>query len=498
MTMHRKTIPPDILADLMSASPGGQNAVVEIPLSLIDDNPYQERQDYGDLTDLANDIREHGILQPPLARLVDGRYQLALGHRRKRACELANLHTMPLIVRALTDEAMATVAFSENEHRQDVSILDKARAIHVMQTTFGWTQQQIADKLSISRPAVANMLRLLRLPENLQARLASGEISARQAEALLAVHELPQEVKARAEQARWNETTQPSAIVRDALAGASSDSIRERMRKLLEAHAYRVDDQPWYRQEFSHPDVEAQRCDACPHAIRRDVGVYCPFYSCWRHKDEVATRGRLEPAARVAGVPVADNMRLNSCHHEDFRFEGRHVEEILSQEPRCKNLRVVEIRQEDAGKDFPGAVPGYPGVAVVCQKAGNHQCACIQRRQRAENKTSAAKTPGAAARAIAEDAARVVVDALRASAVDPDLLRLVTHYIVLVRDYGFDAYRAERRGPREGDEFLREVGLKAFVTHVHEWQSVADNKRQIAGLLALAGLPSPWPEEATT
>lgn len=479
---------PDILADLMSATPG-QNAVVEISLSLLDDNPFQEREDYGDLTDLANDIREHGVLQPPLARMVDGRYQLAIGHRRKRACELANLHTMGVIVRALTDEEMATVAFSENEQRKDVSILDKARAIQVMQTTFGWTQQQIADKLSISRPAVANMLRLLRLPDGLQNALGAGEISARQAEALLAVHELPEEIKQRAE-SHWEDAVRPSSIVRAALNGASSDHIRDRLRMTLQRFGERVDERNWYRQEFTHPDVEAQRCDACPHAIRRDIGVYCPKLDCYRLKETTVLQHRLSLAAAAAGIPVADNPHYDGSKHESFRFSP--YREILNEEPRCPNLRVVEISGFDLERDYPGKIDGHNAM-VVCQKGGNHQCSCEMKRKRAEQTVNPTKTTPAVARAIGADAAQVLANALRASLIDPDLIRLLIGRIDDRRAHD-DTWYAIRMSPETGDELITYAAENAMMPHVKEWRSPDANKQAVGAMLTLAGLPSPWEE----
>ena len=157
---------PDVMGEVLSPAAAGTTTV---PLDLVDDNPFQERTEYGELTDLANDIREHGLLQPPVVRQARGRYELAFGHRRKRACELAGMTSMPVVIRRLSDEEMATIAFSENEQRMDVTAIDKAVAIQTMQTRFGWSLQVIADKLSMSRPAVSNLLRLLQLPDAVQA-----------------------------------------------------------------------------------------------------------------------------------------------------------------------------------------------------------------------------------------------------------------------------------------------------------------------------------------
>ena len=171
-----------------------------ILLDLIDDNPFQTRQTYEDasIAELAADIYARGLLQSPVGRLVDGRVQLAFGHRRLRAyrhirtqIDAMGWSAMSVNVQTLTDEQMALAAWSENAQRKDITAIEEAQAIKRMMDGFGWSQSDMASKLGVDRSTVANKLRLLRLPEEVQARIAGRELSERQAVALLPLYELP-------------------------------------------------------------------------------------------------------------------------------------------------------------------------------------------------------------------------------------------------------------------------------------------------------------------
>ena len=162
-----------------------------VGVAFVQDNPYQPRQRYEGIEELAENIRQNGLLQAPVARLFGGSYQLAFGHRRLRAYRLlAEKHggewlRIPLVVMTLTDDQMARQAWSENHNREDVSAVEEARLFQRMMADFGFTQQEIADDVGKSRSAVANTLRLLQLPDAAQAMIDAGKITERHGRELL-------------------------------------------------------------------------------------------------------------------------------------------------------------------------------------------------------------------------------------------------------------------------------------------------------------------------
>ncbi len=159
----------------------------QIPVDLIDTNPFQPRRALPEasLKDLAESIRSTGLVQPVLLRRTDGRYQLVAGERRWRAARLAGLDAIPAIVRDLSDKETLELALTENLLREDLNSMEVARAFSALQERFGLSHEEIATRLGVNRSTVTNTLRLLRLPEAVQEKLSSGEISAGHARALL-------------------------------------------------------------------------------------------------------------------------------------------------------------------------------------------------------------------------------------------------------------------------------------------------------------------------
>lgn len=159
-----------------------------IPTSEIRPNSYQPRQfmDAGALADLAESIRQNGIIQPLVVRRVDGGFELIAGERRWRAAQQAGIAEVSAVVREATDAESFELALVENIQRQDLSPLEEAEAYHRMMDEFDLTQDQIAARVGKSRATVANMLRLLTLPDQVKQEIASGNITMGHARALLA------------------------------------------------------------------------------------------------------------------------------------------------------------------------------------------------------------------------------------------------------------------------------------------------------------------------
>jgi ParB family chromosome partitioning protein len=162
----------------------------EIDVNNISANPKQPRTvfDEDQLTELALSIKEVGLLQPPVVRSIgNGKYQLIMGERRFRAAKLAGLKSIPVIIRQTSDDQLLREALVENIHRSQLNPLEEAAAYQQLLNDFGYTHDELALKLSKSRPVITNTMRLLNLPPAVQRRVAAGVISAGHARALLSL-----------------------------------------------------------------------------------------------------------------------------------------------------------------------------------------------------------------------------------------------------------------------------------------------------------------------
>lgn len=163
----------------------------EIPLQDLKPNPYQPRGPASaeGLAELAESIREHGLLQPLVVRSRDAHWEIVAGERRWRALMLLERRAAPAIVREFTDEEMLLVALVENLQREALSALEEARSYERLADEFGLTQRDIARRVGKDRSTVANALRLLTLPASVQELVHTGEISAGHARAILGARE---------------------------------------------------------------------------------------------------------------------------------------------------------------------------------------------------------------------------------------------------------------------------------------------------------------------
>lgn len=161
----------------------------EIPIARVSPNPHQPRQAISEesLAELVASIREHGVIQPLVVTQIGDDYRLIAGERRWRAAQLAGLTTIPAIIKETTPQEMLELALVENLQRADLSPLEEAGAYRQLMDEFGLTQEEVAERVGKSRTAVANTIRLLRLPEDIKEALASDRISEGHARALLAL-----------------------------------------------------------------------------------------------------------------------------------------------------------------------------------------------------------------------------------------------------------------------------------------------------------------------
>lgn len=172
-----------LLGDYTQPTPEG---VQELDIHLIDTNAGQPRKDFDQekLHELADSIRQHGVVQPILLRQNGERYVIVAGERRFRAARLAGLEKVPAIVKDLDEAQVMEVALIENLQREDLNPIEEAAAIRFLMQQHDLTQEEVSKRLSKSRPAIANSLRLLTLPEPVQAYLRNGKLQAGHARAL--------------------------------------------------------------------------------------------------------------------------------------------------------------------------------------------------------------------------------------------------------------------------------------------------------------------------
>ncbi len=164
----------------------------ELPLSSIRPNPYQPRQfwDENELKELAESIRQNGVIQPILVRPGgDGQYEIIAGERRFRAAQMAGLSAIPALIRQATEEQMLELALVENIHRADLNPIERAQAYQKYIQSFSLTQTEAAQRLGEDRSVISNYLRLLDLPADVQEMLKAGQLSMGHARAILALQD---------------------------------------------------------------------------------------------------------------------------------------------------------------------------------------------------------------------------------------------------------------------------------------------------------------------
>ncbi|MDB6452755.1 ParB/RepB/Spo0J family partition protein [Falsirhodobacter sp. 20TX0035] len=181
-----------LMADINVSAPSEtapRRADMTLPIEKIVPNPNQPRREFSSegLADLASSIRQKGVIQPLIVRPLEGtdRYEIVAGERRWRASQMAQLHDVPVVVRDFDDTEVLEVAIIENIQRADLNPIEEAMGFRQLMDRFGHTQEKLAEALSKSRPHIANLLRLLNLPEDVQALLREGQISAGHARALI-------------------------------------------------------------------------------------------------------------------------------------------------------------------------------------------------------------------------------------------------------------------------------------------------------------------------
>jgi ParB family chromosome partitioning protein len=198
--LPQEGVVPEIQAQA-ARRPGDE--VREIALDQIDENPYQTRRFFNEelLEELADSIKMNGVLQPVVVRPYEGRFILVLGERRCRASKLAGMTTIPAIVRRVSDQQAAEMTVVENLQRQDLNCMEQAAAFAKLSMNFKMTQEQIGQRVGLSRESVSNYMRLLKLPGTVMQYLQNGSLSFTDARLLLQFDSEPETIARLADEA---------------------------------------------------------------------------------------------------------------------------------------------------------------------------------------------------------------------------------------------------------------------------------------------------------
>ena len=205
-----------------------------VPVERIFPNPDQPRRDFKPeaLEDLAASLRQKGVIQPLIVRAKNNGYEIVAGERRWRAAQIAQLHELPVIVREFTDVEVIEIAIIENIQRADLNAIEEALAYRQLMDRYGHTQEKVAEALSKSRSHIANHLRLLTLPDDVQGLVREGKLSSGHARALITTpnpSELARQVVARALSVRETEKlTSRSPREKPSVPGAGRSRSREK------------------------------------------------------------------------------------------------------------------------------------------------------------------------------------------------------------------------------------------------------------------------------
>ncbi len=202
---------------------------IEIPVDRLSPNPFQPRRSFTEegLEQLAESIRRHGVLQPIVVRPSGDGYQLIAGERRWRAAQIAGLQRIPAVVRELDDSSMVQVALIENLQREDLNPIEEASAYRRLMDEFNMTQEQLSSAIGRSRPTIANAVRLLNLPAEIQRAVEEKRLSEGHARCLLAISDQGDQLKVAAEIiANGLNVRQAEELVKGTTRNVSRETIR--------------------------------------------------------------------------------------------------------------------------------------------------------------------------------------------------------------------------------------------------------------------------------
>lgn len=232
-----RKIEKDILPKESPVSEGMLDKIFHIEIERILPNPHQPRKQFthSDLEDLANSIKEHGIIQPLIATRIGPNYQLIAGERRLRAAKILGLKTAPLIIRDVKEQEQMELSLLENIQRSNLNAIEEAVAYQRLINEFNLSQEELAQRIGKSRPVITNMLRLLTLPDTIQKALIDGKIHYSTARVIVGLPEYDQ-------MKFFNKVLKNELTVHDTEAEARKISVRKHLRRPKDANILSLED----------------------------------------------------------------------------------------------------------------------------------------------------------------------------------------------------------------------------------------------------------------
>lgn len=368
-----------------------------IRLDLIDPNPYQprEKEDPEHIAKIAASIAVDGLMQVPVGRWyhpsgkkvpsaagyanrdyyalmvsTGWRVQLAFGHSRLAACKLlaekGYASEMPVNIRDLEDEEMFRQGISENLARKDLTPLETARAMARYRDEFGKTSAQIGEVFGLNEATVRGKIRLLNLPESIQASAAgASELVIRE---LVTVFDLPEDVQARMEKS-W---ARPSELARDA-GSINAAAAATRVNQMLAQVSKDMSGAPWkFTDEFPGQAGVIGPCKGCRYRLTRDGKNICLQPDCYNLKLSEGKRQKLAEASQETGIAIAEDQTVGYWDSNHFNESDRAAYDG-ARTAQCPNLRL--LYQDNIYDSKPGKVNDY-ALAVCLKRKG--QCTCMK------------------------------------------------------------------------------------------------------------------------
>ena len=345
-----------------------------IDLELIDPNPKQPRTvfDRDKLEELASSIREYGVIQPIVVEITDDgyRYTLHAGERRCRAARLAGLETIPAyILPPGTDPKDLLIrATIENVQRTDMTPIEEARAYQQMKDEYGMSDADIGKSVGKSRSAVANTRRLLQLPADRQDQVDAGNLSERQALALLPFYQLSPDVQNAAKD--WE------TMVKDA-ATMTSDEIREQYKRVVQRVTQRI---PWpVRDDTDGNQPRSLKCIECTFCVAIDTKNYgCADIDCYTDKRDYALCQIMDQATRDTGIPSLFPMKQLPYRDISKFWDSDENQAIIKtiMGKKCPNLRLYYYEYD--ANHYIGPTKPATNIVYACYHPDNGTCQCVE------------------------------------------------------------------------------------------------------------------------
>lgn len=487
-----------------------------IPLEEITGNPWQTRAclDPEHINGLAEDIKKNGLLQPPVGRRVDDagkakpwgdqlfvgtKVQLAFGHNRlaayRRLAELEPSNgewtVMPLMIQNLTDEQMAMMAWSENAARKDLTSIEEATAIQRDIESFGWTQEQAAEKLGLARATVANKLRLLKLPAEVQKAVEEGKISERQASAILPMMDISEEALNYAQKVMPNYYSRPKDLVKQMAEGkvGSSDDIRRVIDNISGYVTKNLFECKFLDYVFEGNQFQSPSCANCTWRMKNKDSDKCKRPDCYEKKENEWAAIAGSEAVRISGLPMApakvDYNEYTSFHAND-KDDQQAAEKIYTQ--GCEKLRVE--------KGFGWTPNGLQGYRMICLHGKDRKCTCKAKTLREIHKNDPTlakeKENVKETQVLIDQTAALLGSELLAGNVHAWRAYFTEHYFYSnLSDNDILKMSADAHAIK-----LMQSTAEGWVTYLHK-KDPAGARADLEARLAKAGLKNPWTQYET-